>query len=144
MEAPQKIKNRTNVRSRNSKGNKIIILKRYLHPEFIASLLVREKIWKQPKCPSVAERIQKMWLRVCVCVCGGVPRSSRVPLFVTPWTVACQAPLSMGFPRQEYWRGLPFPPPGNLPDPGINSRLLHWQADSLPLSHLGNPLKSYL
>ena len=38
---------------------------------------------------------------------------------VTPWTVACQASLSVGFPRQEYWSGLPFPPPGNLPDPGV-------------------------
>ena len=38
-----------------------------------------------------------------------------------PWTVARQAPLSMGFPRQEYWSGLPFPPPGDLPDPGIES-----------------------
>ena len=44
---------------------------------------------------------------------------SRVQLFVTPWTVARQAPLSMGFPRQEYWSGLLFPPPGDLPDPGI-------------------------
>ena len=39
--------------------------------------------------------------------------------FVTPWTAAHQAPLSMGFPRQKYWNGLPFPPPGGLPDPGI-------------------------
>jgi len=39
--------------------------------------------------------------------------------FATPWTVALQAPLSMGFPRQEYWSGLPFPPPEDLPDPGI-------------------------
>ena len=39
--------------------------------------------------------------------------------FATPWTVACQAPLSMGFPRQEYWSGLPFPSLGDLPDPGI-------------------------
>ena len=39
--------------------------------------------------------------------------------FVTPWTVGSQAPLSMGFPRQEYWSGLPFPSPGDLPDPGI-------------------------
>ena len=39
--------------------------------------------------------------------------------FETPWTVACQAPLSMGFPRQEYWSGLPFPSPGDVPDPGI-------------------------
>ena len=40
-------------------------------------------------------------------------------LFATPWTVACQAPLSMGFPRQEYWSGLPCPPPGDLPEQGI-------------------------
>ena len=44
---------------------------------------------------------------------------SLVQLFVAPWTVGCQAPLSMGFPRQEYWRGVPFPTPGDLPDPGI-------------------------
>ena len=44
---------------------------------------------------------------------------SRVWLFVTPWTVACQAPLSMVFARQEYWSGLPFPTPGDLPDPGV-------------------------
>ena len=48
---------------------------------------------------------------------------SRVRLFATPWTVACQAPLSVGFPRQEYWSGLPFPSPGDLPDPGIKPRL---------------------
>ena len=44
---------------------------------------------------------------------------SCVQLFATPWTVACQAHLSMGFSRQEYWSGLPCPPPGDLPDPGI-------------------------
>ena len=44
---------------------------------------------------------------------------SRVRLFATPWTVACQAPPSMGFSRQEYWSGLPFPSPGDLPGPGI-------------------------
>ena len=46
---------------------------------------------------------------------------SRVRFFVTTWTVAHQAPLSMGFPRQEYWSGLPFPSPGVLPDPEIES-----------------------
>ena len=45
-------------------------------------------------------------------------RFSRVRLFVTPWTVAPQAPPSMGFSRQEYWSGLPCPPPGDLPNPG--------------------------
>ena len=44
---------------------------------------------------------------------------SRVPLFVTPWTVAYQDPPSMGFSRQEYWSGVSFPSPGDLPDPGI-------------------------
>ena len=44
---------------------------------------------------------------------------SRVPLFVTPWTVACQAPLSLGFPKQEYRSGLSYPPPVDLPDPEI-------------------------
>ena len=56
--------------------------------------------------------------------------------FATPRTVAHQAPLSMGFSRQEYWSGLPCPPPGDLPDPGIKASL---QVDSLPLSHQGNP-----
>ena len=46
---------------------------------------------------------------------------SRDRLFATPWTVACHAPLSVGFSRQEYWSGLPFPPPGDLPDPGTES-----------------------
>ena len=47
---------------------------------------------------------------------------SRVPLFATPWTVACQAPLSMGFSRQEHWNGLPFPFPGDLPNPRIEPK----------------------
>ena len=55
--------------------------------------------------------------------------------FLTPWFIACQAPLFMGFPRQEYWSGLPFPSPGDLLNPGIKA----WQADSLPLSHQGSP-----
>ena len=56
---------------------------------------------------------------------------SRVQLFATLWTVAHQAPLSMGFSRQEYWSGLPFPSPGDLPDPGIESRSPTLQADAL-------------
>ena len=59
-------------------------------------------------------------------------------LFVTSWTVTRQAPTSVGFPRQEYWSGLPFPSPGDLPDPGIEPVSPAWQADSLPLSHLGS------
>ena len=55
--------------------------------------------------------------------------------FVTP-----QAPLSMGFPRQEYWRGLPFLSPGDLPDPGIRPRSPALRADSLPLEPPGKPV----
>ena len=63
----------------------------------------------------------------------------HIQLFVTPWTVACQATRSMGFSRQEYWSGLPFPPPGDLPNPGIKSASSSLQVDSLPLSHEGSP-----
>ena len=68
---------------------------------------------------------------------------SCVQFFVTLWTSAHQVPLSMGFPRQQYWNGLPFPSPGDLPNPGIKpespvSPAL--QADSLPTEPLGMPL----
>ena len=63
----------------------------------------------------------------------------RIQLFVTPWTVAHQAPLSIGFSRQAYWSGLPFPSPGDLPNPGVEPRSPALQSDSLPLSHLGSP-----
>ena len=56
---------------------------------------------------------------------------SRVRLFAIPWTVACQAPLSIGYSRQEYWSGLSCPSPEDLPDPGIESRSPALQADSL-------------
>ena len=77
---------------------------------------------------------QSMW---CACM---LSRFSCVQLFATPWTVACQAFLSMGFSRQEYWRGLLCPPPQNLPDPEIepgSPASTALQADSVPLSHLG-------
>ena len=61
------------------------------------------------------------------------------PTLVTTWTVACQDPLSMGFSRQEYWSGLPFPSPGVLPDPGIEPRSPALQADSLPTELWGKP-----
>ena len=57
---------------------------------------------------------------------------------VTPWTIVHQAPLSMEFSRQEYWSGLPFPSPGDLPDPGIEPRSSVLQADSLLLSQQGS------
>ena len=60
-----------------------------------------------------------MYIHICV-----LSHFSCVQLFATLWTVACQAPLSMGFSRQEYWSGLPFPSPGDLSDPGINTASL--------------------
>ena len=78
-------------------------------------------------------------------LCSVLSLFSHVQFFVTPWTVALQAPLSMGFSRQEYWSGLPFPPPGDLPDPGIKPEslcLLHWQAGSLPLPPRQCPLNN--
>ena len=59
----------------------------------------------------------------------------RVRLFATLWSVACQASLSMGFSGQEYWSGLPFPPSGDLPDPGVKPGSPTLQAHSLPLRH---------
>ena len=56
---------------------------------------------------------------------------SRIQLFATTWTVAHQGPLSMGFSRQEYWSGLPFPSPGDLPDPGIEHGSPALEADAL-------------
>ena len=78
--------------------------------------------------------MKKMW---CMCV----HLLSCVLLFAIPWTVACQAPLSMEFSGQEYWSGLPFPTPENLPDPEIELESLESPAlatDSLPLPHLGS------
>ena len=65
---------------------------------------------------------------------------SCVRLFVTPWTVACQAPLSMGFSRQEYWSGLPFPSPGDLPSPGIEPGSPALEGDALTSEPPGKPL----
>ena len=64
---------------------------------------------------------------------------SYVRLFSTPWIVACQAPPSVGFSSQEYWSALPFPSPGDLPDPGIEPRSPPLQADSLPSEPPGKP-----
>ena len=114
-------------------GSKIV---RFIEKEsrmVVASGKVKEKIgrhWSKGTYPFIHH--------VLICV----------QLFVTPWTIAHQASPSMGFPRQEYWSGLPFPPPGDLSDPGIEpmspvSPTL--QADSLLLEPSGKPLvKGYL
>ena len=72
-------------------------------------------------------------------LCGLVTKSC--PTLVTPWTVGCQAPLSMGFPRQEYWSGLPFLFPEDLPHPRIKPSCPALQADSLPSEPSGKPMK---
>ena len=92
--------------------------------------------------PQQSPRVRPPGL-LLVTVSVHVKSLSHVQLFVTPWTLARQAPLSMGFFRQECWSGLPLPLLGDLPDPGIKpmspvSGAL--QADSLLLSHRGSPL----
>ena len=59
--------------------------------------------------------------------------------FAIPWTIACQAPLFIGLPRQGYWSGLPFRSPGDLPNPGMEPGSPALQAESLPVSHQGSP-----
>ena len=70
---------------------------------------------------------------------GGALVTQLCLTLVTPWTVACQALWSMGFSRQEYWSGLIFPSPGDLPDPGIKSGFPALQSGLYPLSHQRNP-----
>ena len=74
--------------------------------------------------------LEKFWIKLanlfgCCCLVTVMFNSSG-----TPWTFACQAPLSMGFPRQKYCSGSPFPSPGDLPDPGMELASPAWQADS--------------
>ena len=74
-----------------------------------------------------------MCVCVCVCVCVCTWLLSRARLFTAPWTAHPQAPLSMGFSRQEYWSRLPFPSSGDLSDPGTKLECPPWQTGSLPL-----------
>ena len=76
-----------------------------------------------------------------MCVCVFLCVLSHAQLFVITWTVALQAPLSMGFPRQEDWSRLPFPSPGDLPNPGIEPGLLHCRQMLYCLSYQGRPGK---
>ena len=73
-----------------------------------------------------------------VCVCAQLLKLCLT--LVTPWTVVCHAPLFMGFPRQEYWSGLLFLSPEDLPDPGIEPGSPALQADSLPSELSGKPI----
>ena len=73
------------------------------------------------------------------CLVHGVVQPLSPVYSAIPWTIVHQAPLSMGFPRQEYWSGLTFPSPRGLPDPGIEPVSPAWQVDSLSLSHPERP-----
>ena len=73
------------------------------------------------------------------CACMHAHVLSCVPLFETPWAIAYQAPLSMGFSRQAYWSGMPFPSPGHFPDPGIEPGSPALAGESLPVSCQGGP-----
>ena len=80
--------------------------------------------------------------RSCVLISLKVLVAQCVWLFATPWTVAYQVPPSMGFSRQEYWRGFPFPSPGDLPNPGIKPGFHALQADSLPSEPTGKSFRN--
>ena len=87
---------------------------------FSLSFLTFSSIWTTVFSQEIQGDIFAIELLACVRAQSCL--SHHVLLFVTPWDVAYQAPLSMGFPRQEYWSGLSCPPPGDLPDPGIEPR----------------------
>ena len=93
-------------------------------------------------CLNILRRHYSALMGVCVCVCVCLcvlSPFSRVQLFATLWTVILHAPQSMGLLRQEYWSGLPCPPPGDLPYPGIEPGSPASQADSLPSEPPGKP-----
>ena len=85
-----------------------------------------------------------LWKASRVCERERVKLLSHVQLLETPWTAAYQSLPSMGFSRQGYWSGLPFPSPGDLPDSGIEPRSLALQADTLPSEPPGKPQESIL
>ena len=93
---------------------------------------------RSPTCRQILYRLNHQgspYTGIHTSYCMHAQSLSCIQFFVIPWTVACQAPLSIGSSRQEYWSGLPFSPPRNLPNPGIEPVSPALQADSLPLSH---------
>ena len=105
-------------------------------PIFSEGLFTIANIRKQLKCPSTTdESIKKMWRYICIHTYKQAffvaQLLSRVS-FMTLWTIACQPPLSMGFPRQEYWSGLLFSSAGDLPNPGIEPKSPALKEDCLP------------
>ena len=105
----------------------LVHTKSYVHPPRVESLF-----------PPVLWNCCTQALHACMHTCV-LNHFSHVQLFVTPWTTAHQAPLSMGFSRQEYWNGLLCPPPGDLPNQGPNSGLPQCWWILYCLSHQGCP-----
>ena len=109
---------------------------------FIAALFLITKNEKEPICPSMGKWLNKLahpYHEILLLFFSHPVMSDSL---VTPWTVVHQAPLSMGFSRREYWRGCHALLQGIFPTQGSNLTLqclLHWQASSLPLSHVGSP-----
>ena len=129
------------VKSKKSKAwNDSAVEARIAHDERIS---VRIKVSGQ--WGSLVVKTYRLWVRLPVSRSFLLCAQSASPcqLFVTPWSVAHQDPLCMGFSRQGYWRGLPSPSPGDLPDPRVKLRSPVWQVDFLPLNHLRNP-RSFL
>ena len=99
---------------------------------FTEALFTIAKTWRQLKCPSAEEWIKKMQhIYTMEYLCSCLLAQSCL-ILSDPMDCSHQAPLSMGFFRREYWSGLPFPLPGDLPDPGIKPMSPALQADSLP------------
>ena len=146
--------NRHSSRQSPSMTDSSKILDFFYHGELEVSLLTHfSQFWA--KCLVFLEtvmpkvyfnRVKKECFKTISCMCSvnswkkvKVKSLSRVWLFATPWTVAHQAPQSLGFSRHEYGSGLPFPSPGNLPDPGIEPRSPALQADALTSEPPGKP-----
>ena len=102
--------------------------------------------WPSKKCFFLLLFLISPFFLLCFSLLSesAVKSLSRVRVFATPWTVAYKAPLSMGFSRQEYWSGLPFPSPGDLPNPGIEPGSPSLQADALPSEPPGKPFRQIL
>ena len=128
-------------------------LKNYLywnHPGYLLNIWVfllkplRQKVIKQAnQCLNIT-LLDSLASYVCVCVCACMLSHSVVSDSLISWTVACQVPLSMGFSRQEYWSGLPFPTLGDFPHPGMEPGSPALQADSSPSEPPGKPISIYL
>ena len=116
----------------------LLLLSRFSHVRLCATPWTASS----PPGSSVHRNLQARileWVAISKYMYREVKLLSYVRLFVSPWTVAYQAPLSMGFSRQEYWRGVPLPSPGDLPTQGLNPGLLHCRQMLYHLSHQGRP-----